>query len=149
MLNTMTNPKINSMDNNYSSYYNEKSLFAKIKKFSISAGQQVIYVVLLLYYLMKSPHVDVKTKLTIAAALGYFILPTDAIPDLAPLIGFTDDLGVLIFVLLQISKSITPEIRLQARQKLAEWFSQVDEKQILAIEGKINGNFTKNSPENK
>ena len=128
------------MDNSYSKHYNEKSLFAKIRKFSISAGQQVIYTVLLLYYMMKSPHVNVKTKITIAAALGYFILPTDAIPDLAPIIGFSDDLGVLVFVLLQISKSLTPEIRQQARQKMAEWFNQVDEKQILAIEEKITGN---------
>jgi uncharacterized membrane protein YkvA (DUF1232 family) len=128
------------MDNSYSSHYNERSLFAKIRKFSISAGQQVIYTVLLLYYMMKSPHVNVKTKITIAAALGYFILPTDAIPDLAPIIGFSDDLGVLVFVLLQISKSLTPEIRQQARQKMAEWFNQVDEKQILAIEEKITGN---------
>ena len=133
------NLKTKYMDNSYSKHYNERSLFAKIRKFSVSAGQQVVYVVLLLYYLMKSPQVDLKTKLTIAAALGYFILPTDAIPDLAPLIGFTDDLGVLVFVLLQISKSITPEIRQLARQKLAEWFSQVDEKQILAIEEKISG----------
>ena len=133
------NLKTKYMDNSYSKHYNERSLFAKIRKFSVSAGQQVVYVVLLLYYLMKSPQVDLKTKLTIAAALGYFILPTDAIPDIAPLIGFTDDLGVLVFVLLQISKSITPEIRQLARQKLAEWFSQVDEKQILAIEEKISG----------
>jgi uncharacterized membrane protein YkvA (DUF1232 family) len=137
------------MENSYSKHYNEKSLFAKIRKFSISAGQQVIYAALLLYYVMKSPQVDVKTKITIAAALGYFILPTDAIPDLAPLIGFTDDLGVLVFVLLQISKSLTLEIRLQARQKLAEWFSRVDEKQILALEGKITGKPINNSPENQ
>lgn len=127
------------MDNNYSRHYNEKSLQKKLKNFSVKAGQKVVYVVLLLYYLMKDPKTGMKKKLTIAAALGYFILPTDFIPDLVPVIGFSDDLGVLVFALVQISTSITPEIKIKARDKMNEWFSKVDEKELLAIDEKISG----------
>ncbi len=136
----LKSPNIYCMDTSFSGHYDEKSLFEKIKNFSVKAGQEVIYAVLLLYFLMKNPGVPIKTKISIAAALGYFILPADAIPDLVPMFGFTDDLGVLIFVLVQVSRSITPEIRVQARQKLAGWFSKVDEKQLLAIDEKIGNN---------
>ena len=77
------------MQKKYSKYYSEKSLWEKIKKFSKVAGVQVVYAVLLLYYAMSSKNVDVKTKLFIAASLGYFILPTDAIFDLTPIIGYS------------------------------------------------------------
>ncbi len=127
------------MKNSYARYYNERSLASKIKKFSVRAGQQVIYAVLLLFYVMKEKSVTIKTKVTIVAALGYFIAPFDLIFDFVPILGYTDDLGVLILALVQISKSITPDIKDKARQKLNEWFSDLDEKKLLGLEKKIAG----------
>jgi len=125
------------MNNEYSKYYSEKSLWEKIKKFSKAAGNKVIYAVLLLYYAMKDSNVSIKTKLFIAASLGYFILPTDAIFDLTPIIGYSDDLGVLLFALKQISSAITTEVKENARNKIAEWFSEIDEKEIGELEERI------------
>lgn len=125
------------MKGEYSKYYSEKSLWAKIKKFSKAAGIKVVYAVLLLYYAMKDSKVSIKTKLLIVAALGYFILPTDAIFDLTPIIGYSDDLGVLLFTLKQISSVITTEVKENARSKIAEWFSEIDEKEIIELEEKI------------
>ncbi|MCD6354741.1 MAG: DUF1232 domain-containing protein [Prolixibacteraceae bacterium] len=125
------------MEHNFSKYYSEKSLWEKIKKFSKSAGVKVIYAVLLLFYAMKDKSVSMKTKLSIAAALGYFILPSDAILDLTPIIGFSDDLGVLLFALSQIAESITPEIKEKARKKLHDWFGEVDETELMDLEEKI------------
>ncbi len=126
-----------SMENLYARRYNERSLLAKIRRYAQKAGQQVIYAVLLLYYVMKDPGVVLKTKLTIAAALGYFIVPTDAIFDLAPILGFTDDLGVLIYALVKVSSSLTPAIRSKARHQLRDWFPGPDERELLALEEKI------------
>ncbi len=123
--------------NQYSKYFSEESLWIKIKKFSKTAGTTVVYAALLLFYVMKSRDVAVKTKISIAAALGYFILPTDAIFDFTPVIGYTDDLGVLIFALSQVSSNITPEIKEQARQKLSEWFGEINEKDLQDLESKI------------
>jgi uncharacterized membrane protein YkvA (DUF1232 family) len=126
------------MKNYFSRHYNEKTLQQKLREFSVKAGQQVVYSVLLLFYILKSPDIPFKKKASIAAALGYFILPFDVVPDLIPLIGFSDDLWILIYTLVQISTSITPEIKKQAREKMLKWFNKLDEKKLLAIEGKLN-----------
>ena len=125
------------MKGEYSKYYSEKSLWEKIKKFSKQAGTKVIYAVLLLYYAMLDNNVSMKPKLLIVASLGYFILPTDAIFDLTPIIGFSDDLGVLIFALNQISSIVTAEVKESARNKMDEWFSEINENELIELEEKI------------
>ncbi len=87
----------------------------------------------------EGPGIELKKKLTIGAALGYFILPTDAVPDLTPILGFTDDLGVLIYALSQISSAITDDIRQKARLKMQEWFRTVDDNQLMLLESRISG----------
>lgn len=52
-----------------------------------------------LYRYMKDGSVQWYRKSIVVAALIYFISPIDAIPDLAPLIGYLDDLGVITAVL--------------------------------------------------
>lgn len=121
-------------NNKYSKYYSEKSLWDKLGEFAKTAGSKVVYAVLLLYYTMQSSSVGIKTRLSIAAALGYFILPTDAIFDLTPIIGYSDDLGVLLFVLSKVTSSITPEIREKAKQKLEEWFGKPDLEELREID---------------
>ena len=115
-------------------YYNKKSLWEKLKKFSRQAGQKVVYNVLLLYYVMIDKGVSLKTKTAIAAALGYFILPLDAIPDLTPLIGFSDDLGILLFTLSQVSGNITPEIKIRAKKQLLDWFDRNGKTELKGFE---------------
>ncbi|PTN09058.1 YkvA family protein [Mangrovibacterium marinum] len=124
-------------DLGYKKYYSETSFKDKIKDRAQQAGTKVIYAALLLYYLMKDPLVPLTAKLTITAALGYFILPTDAIPDLAPLVGFSDDLGVLIFALNQIAEYITPEIKVKATQQLQHIFKNLKKEDIHELEQKV------------
>jgi len=50
--------------------------------------------------------IPTKTLVKIVAVLIYFISPFDFIPDVLPLIGFTDDLALLIWV----AKSIKNEL---------------------------------------
>jgi len=125
------------MKGEYSKYYSEKSLWEKIRAFSKEAGTKIVYAVLLLYYAMKDNKVSIRAKVLIVASLGYFILPTDAIFDLTPIIGYSDDLGVLLFALNQISSVITPTVKENARNKMAEWFSVINEKEIIELEEKI------------
>jgi len=124
-------------DLGYKKYFTDISFKEKIQNVAKQAGAKVVYAALLLYFLMKDPLVPMKAKLTIAAALGYFILPTDAIPDLAPLVGFSDDLGVLIFALNQISEYITPETKIKALEQLQRLFKNLKKEEIHELEQKV------------
>ncbi len=114
----------------FRSHYSEASFWDKLKRYSKIAGMKVVYPALLLQYLMKSDDVPLKAKLILSAALGYFILPIDFIPDFAPLLGFTDDLGVLLLILRQMAVYVTPEIRDQARRHIRIWFGETGDAQL-------------------
>jgi len=107
-------------------HYSDASFWDKLKRYSKVAGMKVVYPALLLQYMMKSDDVPLRAKLILSAALGYFILPIDFIPDFAPLIGFADDLGVLLLILRQMAVYITPEIRKNTREHLHKWFGEAN-----------------------
>ncbi|WP_241155082.1 DUF1232 domain-containing protein [Rummeliibacillus sp. TYF005] len=111
-------------------HYSEEGLWNKIKKYSKKAGSSVIYAVLLLYYVMKKAEVPKKEKTLILGALGYFILPLDLIPDIAPGVGYVDDLGALIAALVRVSMYIDADIKKQAKDKIQDWFGDVDTSDI-------------------
>lgn len=121
----------------YSKYYSDSSFWKKIKKFSKRVGIKVIYPALLLYNVFTDTQVNPRTRLYIAAGLGYFILPVDLIPDFAPVLGFTDDLSVLFMTLNHVRKNITDAHRAKAREILNRWFSNINEGELLAIDEKI------------
>src|SRR5579885_1302530 len=47
------------------------------------------------YYCAFDRATPMSVKATLVAAIAYFVLPSDAIPDVLPVIGFTDDAAVL------------------------------------------------------
>jgi uncharacterized membrane protein YkvA (DUF1232 family) len=51
-------------------------------------------------------------------AIAYFILPFDFVPDMLPILGFTDDAAVLATAIRMVSSHITPEHREAARAAL-------------------------------
>ena len=118
----------------YSKFYSEDSFWKKLKGFAGKAGIKVVYLALLLYYMLVDEAVDLKSRLTIAAALGYFIFPFDILPDLLPIIGFTDDLSVLMFALSVVKGKINETHRLKARNTMELWFRGVNDAQLFSIE---------------
>ena len=118
----------------YSKFYSEDSFWKKLKGFAGKAGIKVVYLALLLYYMLIDEAVDLKSKLTIAASLGYFIFPLDLLPDLLPIIGFTDDLSVLMFAMSVVKGKINETHRLKARNTMEQWFRGVNDAQLFAIE---------------
>ncbi len=50
---------------------------------------------LAMFYAMQDPTVPLAAKTTIAAALVYFIVPVDLIPDVLFPLGYTDDASVI------------------------------------------------------
>src|SRR5947208_7954342 len=51
-------------------------------------------------------------------AIAYFILPFDFIPDMLPVLGFTDDAAILATAIRLVANHITPEHRDAARAAL-------------------------------
>lgn len=72
------------------------------------------------WYCATDPATPRRVKLTLLAALAYFVAPVDVLPDLLPLIGFTDDAGVLLAAIALVGSHITDEHRARARTALAE-----------------------------
>src|SRR5207248_797424 len=72
-----------------------------------------------MYFCLLDPKTPLWVKGTVAAALAYFILPLDAVPDFLPLAGMSDDAGVLAAALTAISAHITDEHRTRAREWMA------------------------------
>lgn len=61
-----------------------------------------------LFRYMKDRYVPWYRKSIVIAALVYFISPIDAVPDLAPLVGYLDDLGVIAAVIKFMGNQLTP-----------------------------------------
>ncbi len=57
-------------------------------------------------------------------ALAYFVLPFDLIPDMMPVLGFTDDAAVLATALKLVASHMRPEHREAARQALARGLAE-------------------------
>ena len=72
------------------------------------------------WFCARDPATPRRVRLTLLAALGYFVLPIDALPDIMPILGFTDDAAVIAAALAAVAGSITPEHREKAKTALAE-----------------------------
>ncbi len=59
-------------------------------------------------------------------AIAYFVLPFDFIPDMLPVLGFTDDAAVLATAIRLVSSHITPEHREAARTAMTRGLDEAD-----------------------
>lgn len=109
--------------NAFSNKFNQSDLMSKITDVAKKAGCTTIYYALLLFYALADGEVPIQKKLIVAAALGYFILPLDFIPDVLPP-GLVDDGAILLYALNQIRPYIHAGTEHKARTKLHEWFGQ-------------------------
>ena len=120
----MDEKKVKNVDElkEYETYYSDKSFWEKVGSVFAKAGENVVRPALLMYYVLKSGCVTARDKAIIIGALGYFILPVDLIPDIIPVLGFTDDASAIAIAYKAVKNNITPEIKQQAEEKLSEWF---------------------------
>ena len=65
-------------------------------------------------------------QVALLGALAYFILPFDFMPDVLPILGFTDDAAVLATAIRMISSHITSDHREAARAALKRGVGTAD-----------------------
>ena len=110
-------------NNQFSSEYSDNGFWDKVKTYAKTAGESVLEPALKMYYAALDSDTPAWAKTTIVAALGYFISPVDAVPDLLPVVGYTDDLGILAGALAATAAHIKDEHKRKAKEVLARWFS--------------------------
>lgn len=115
-----------STANQFSSFYSPDGLLKKIGNAAKTAGVKVVYASLLLYHALLDKNVPLKDKAIVIGALGYFICPIDAIPDVLGPLGYTDDCTALIWALRTIWSNITPTTHEKARKQLDKWFEDIN-----------------------
>lgn len=112
----------------YQREYSRERFWEKVGGYAQTAGREVIGKGLLLYYAAQRPETPVWAKAVIYGALGYFILPMDSIPDLTPVVGYSDDLGALVLAVAVVASHINDEVKTSAKGKLQQWFGDKDDK---------------------
>ena len=70
------------------------------------------------YYSARDPDTPLAAKGMMLGALAYFVLPTDAIPDILVGVGFTDDAAVLAALLAVLGRTVKPRHKTEAKALL-------------------------------
>jgi uncharacterized membrane protein YkvA (DUF1232 family) len=72
------------------------------------------------YYCAFDQTTPLKVKGTLLAALAYFIMPFDVIPDVILGLGFTDDMAVILTAISLVRNHVTQAHRDRAREALGK-----------------------------
>jgi uncharacterized membrane protein YkvA (DUF1232 family) len=95
-----------------------RGFWPKIRK--VAAKTPFAADALSLWWCAKDPTTPAAAKGMMFAALAYFVLPTDAIPDILPAIGLTDDAAVIAAVIALVGRNLKPRHKDEAKTFLAK-----------------------------
>jgi uncharacterized membrane protein YkvA (DUF1232 family) len=93
-----------------------RRFWAKFKR--VAASLPFAEDLLSAYYCAFDRQTPRHVQAALLGALAYFILPFDFIPDMLPVLGFTDDAAVLATAIRLVAAHIMPEHREAARAAL-------------------------------
>ncbi|MDB5654044.1 MAG: hypothetical protein JWQ94_1657 [Tardiphaga sp.] len=78
------------------------------------------------YYCAFDKQTPRHVQAALLGAIAYFILPFDFVPDMLPILGFTDDAAILATALRMVATHITPEHREAARKAMERGLDKGD-----------------------
>src|ERR1043166_498758 len=93
-----------------------RGFWVKVKRFG--AGLPFVEDLLAAYYCAFDRTTPFQVRAALVGALAYFVMPFDFMPDVLPLLGFTDDAAVLLTALRMVAGHLRPEHRDAARGAL-------------------------------
>jgi uncharacterized membrane protein YkvA (DUF1232 family) len=93
-----------------------KRFWIKLKR--VVAGLPFAEDLLAAYYCAFDKQTPRHVQAALLGAIAYFILPFDFVPDMLPVLGFTDDAAILATAIRMVATHITPEHRDAARTAL-------------------------------
>ncbi len=100
----------------------EQEVREKFWQTAKKAARQVPFMedVVAAYYCALDKRTPLRAKGILVAALAYFVMPVDTIPDVILGLGFTDDIAVLTAAITTMSAHIKPAHRAAAKRSLTE-----------------------------
>ena len=108
----------------YQQHYNDSSLLDKVTKYGKLIGITALYKAVQLWFVLQKPDVPAGTKAVIMGALGYLIAPLDFLPDLLPVLGYTDDIVAITFALIKVQGYIDEEVERKSKKLLTKIFGE-------------------------
>src|SRR5262245_12547946 len=94
-----------------------RGFWSKLRR--VAAGLPFAEDLLAAYYCAFDRDTPLQVKAALLAALAYFVLPIDMVPDVLPLLGFADDAAVLATAIRMVAAHLRPEHRDAARRAIA------------------------------
>ena len=79
------------------------------------------------YYCAFDKQTPRHVQASLLGAIAYFILPFDFVPDMLPMLGFTDDAAVLATAIKLVASHITPDHREAARAALQRGVGEAED----------------------
>ena len=108
----------------YEQHYNDSSFLDKVTKYGKLIGINALYKAVQLWFVLQKPDVPASTKAVIMGALVYLIAPLDFLPDLMPVLGYTDDFVAITFALIKVQGYIDEEVERKSKNLLAKIFGE-------------------------
>jgi uncharacterized membrane protein YkvA (DUF1232 family) len=121
----------------YKGKFSELKLWTLLKNAAKRLGTKAVYSALLMFYAYKRKDTPAWAKRIVIGTLGYLLAPIDAIPDLSPFIGFTDDIGILSVGVVAIAGFINDEVKEKARIQLEKWMGNYDEQDVEEVDAQL------------
>lgn len=106
----------------YRENYSDESFWNKASRYAKKAGKKVMEPSLKMYYAAQDKDTPLWAKTVIYGALGYFISPIDAVPDITPVVGYADDFTAIAAALAAVAAHVKDEHVQQAKDKMSQWF---------------------------
>ena len=94
--------------------YSDESFWSLVRKSFSSIGEAALRQAFTLYNALQDERTPNGARMVIVGALAYLILPADFIPDIIPVVGFSDDAGAIAAAVATVASNITPEHKRKA-----------------------------------
>jgi uncharacterized membrane protein YkvA (DUF1232 family) len=108
----------------YRRHYCETRFWRSLGRYARKAGREIAETALILYLAAAAPTTPAWARAVMLGALGYFVSLIDAVPDLTPIVGYTDDLAVMTAAIAAVARSVTPAIRAEAARRAQRLFGE-------------------------
>lgn len=102
----------------YESEFSDNKFWKKTLNIIKNVSVGVIEKALILYYSAKDESTPKWAKSVVYGSLGYLIFPLDAIPDILPGVGYTDDISVIIAAFSTVALYVKDEHKSLAKEKI-------------------------------